>query len=361
MYKRRTIDQELTLHQNVQTLYHQFVKWQQSQGPWEGSSKAAKVRGSVDWNALMKAPFTRMLLSGIQFNEEGTLLPTFHLAPSVRQEWIEGGRTNDAIDDFLPTLQRTWKWAVEDADAMVCEGGTTPLWGVVKVSEDATRMLLQGGSGPTLSILRPIYKRLYTLHPSNEAMYALLLRYDWLLGDAPGFQQAFPLRSALQPTITFEGFASPFNVEAGNGYCSACPDTDRPYGSLGSWFSFPFTQWPTKQELNPPFTEDFLDRMGERIVEGFAARGDTPTTVVVIAPNWTNCRGLDCLRALPFTHEGRMMPGTHSYLPGNHYRHGNTSQVARIETCVLVVTNEGDVVASELIETITSTWGNHHR
>jgi hypothetical protein len=71
------------------------------------------------------------------------------------------------------------------------------------------------------------------------ATLCLLLRYQALGGG--GFQCAIPppVFSCLEELwgITCEGFASPFNCRmSARRYCSAFPDTDDCFGSLGSFF-----------------------------------------------------------------------------------------------------------------------------
>jgi len=93
----------------------------------------------------------------------------------------------------------------------------------------------------------------------DEAILALLLRYNALSGGAPdgsggGMQGAIHGELfdclKLRLGVTMECFASPLNCRFGR-YCSAFPDTDGCFGSLGSFFDF----WPLEGsfEANPPF------------------------------------------------------------------------------------------------------------
>lgn len=103
----------------------------------------------------------------------------------------------------------------------------------------------------------------------HHAAFALLLRYSSLAGGTDrggGFQGAineevFDVLLRRFDCRT-ECFASPLNCRYGR-FCSAFPDTDGPFGSLGSFWDF----HPTEGcfEANPPFTPFVMDRMAQHM------------------------------------------------------------------------------------------------
>ena len=112
--------------------------------------------------------------------------------------------------------------------------------------------------------------------------------------------------------MSFECFASPLNCYFGR-YCSAFPDTDGCFGSLGSFFHFRPREGSF--EANPPFVpavveamakhiEALLDRSCERLAtsssahsgsvsSASAAAGDgstRPLSFVVVIPHWDRAK-----------------------------------------------------------------------
>merc|ERR1712226_1780843 len=102
-------------------------------------------------------------------------------------------------------------------------------------------------------------KALYGIHSSRgagsfkEALLVLLLRYQAIGGS--GFQLALPT-AAFETLVSHFGacaecFASPLNCWFGR-FCSAFPDCDAPFGSLGSFQNFRPRRGAF--QANPPFS-----------------------------------------------------------------------------------------------------------
>ncbi len=104
----------------------------------------------------------------------------------------------------------------------------------------------------------------------NISIYRLLLRYHTLFGH--GMQCALPQQvfTTLKKYLntSFEGFASPLNCRYAP-FCSAFHDTDKDFGSFGSFFDvfrdeicfkryFPYGG---SFEFNPPFIETIMEKM----------------------------------------------------------------------------------------------------
>ena len=97
-------------------------------------------------------------------------------------------------------------------------------------------------------------------------LFSLLLRYDTLEG--AGFQAAIPgqVFDVLNRDFgaNLELFASPLNSRYGR-FCSAFPDVDSPFGSIGTAWSFrPISG---SFEANPPFADSVIKKMAEHLGE----------------------------------------------------------------------------------------------
>merc|ERR1712187_778795 len=82
-----------------------------------------------------------------------------------------------------------------------------------------------------------------------------------------------------------ECFASPLNCRWGQ-YCSAAPDVDRPFGSLGTFFEFEPTRGSF--EANPPFDAEAVTAMAahmQALLDAADCAG-SPLCFVVIIPRW---------------------------------------------------------------------------
>ena len=105
-----------------------------------------------------------------------------------------------------------------------------------------------------LSKLRELYQGSTNF---NNDVFCLLLRYKALHGG--GFQASLPacVFDVLKREfgVEMEGFASPLNSRF-SCFCSAFPDTDAVFGSLGSFFEF--CPRSGSFALNPPFVGDLI-------------------------------------------------------------------------------------------------------
>ena len=128
----------------------------------------------------------------------------------------------------------------------------------------------------------------------HARLFALLLRYKSIQGY--GFQSGVgprvfaTLRAAAG--VAFEAFASPLNCYHTNGFCSAFPDVDAPFGTRGDFFKLAdagaFKRGAA--QVNPPFVSGVMRRVAETIerVLTAASENDAPLTFVVFIPGWTD-------------------------------------------------------------------------
>lgn len=96
--------------------------------------------------------------------------------------------------------------------------------------------------------------------------------------------------------VQFECFASPLNCHFA-WHCSAFPDTDNAFGSLGSFFDFHPTTGSF--EANPPYIPEILTSMAEHMSTLLGA-SDAPLSFVVVVPVWTDCAYWKALVASAF-------------------------------------------------------------
>eukprot|EP00471_Norrisiella_sphaerica_P012012 CAMPEP_0184503582 /NCGR_PEP_ID=MMETSP0113_2-20130426/51963_1 /TAXON_ID=91329 /ORGANISM="Norrisiella sphaerica, Strain BC52" /LENGTH=414 /DNA_ID=CAMNT_0026893107 /DNA_START=2068 /DNA_END=3312 /DNA_ORIENTATION=+ len=134
------------------------------------------------------------------------------------------------------------------------------------------------------SKLRELYKRYGPKSPLHHdedygfkcALFRVLARYQSLSGH--GFQaalneEAFEILNT-KLGVDFECFASPLNSYFGN-FCSAFPDTDSVFGSVGSFFDLPIDGTVKGSfEANPPFISLIMTEMALHIHKLMHARVD---------------------------------------------------------------------------------------
>jgi phosphorylated CTD-interacting factor 1 len=138
-------------------------------------------------------------------------------------------------------------------------------------------------------------------HQDNfyKALFTVLCRYDMLEGGG--------LQSALNGNVfdvilnklncNMECFASPFNC-CYERYCSALPDTDMFFGSMGSFFDFQFEGLKDGGcfQANPPFAADFILAMYrhmEKLLMDDTV--DAPFMFIVFIPAWNYSIGWQAL------------------------------------------------------------------
>jgi hypothetical protein len=175
-----------------------------------------------------------------------------------------------------------------------------------------------------------------SLHPQRAAyltargvpsLAALLLRYQSLL---PGGQQwAVPLHvySYLADSfhVTVEGFATPLNARCtlldptrypGQRYCSLFPDTDAPYGSLGSFFTT--SLYGLSVYCNPPFTPSVLQDTARYVNKACLDARDRQVRFFVVVPEWKDADWYLALQTSAYlAYETTFARGTHGYVDTN--------------------------------------------
>ena len=156
----------------------------------------------------------------------------------------------------------------------------------------------------------------------QKSVYCLLARYEALKG--AGFQCAVPgvaFDAAAECGLgtTIECFASPLNCRYER-FCSAFPDVERRFGSLGSFFDdTAFDPVEGSFEANPPFVPEIMMAMGEkleRLLNDTQHRG--PLSFLVVVPAWG--AGIEFIKKLEVSDHLRaslrVKAGDHAFCDG---------------------------------------------
>lgn len=117
-----------------------------------------------------------------------------------------------------------------------------------------------------------------------------------------------------------ECFASPLNCRWAP-YCSAFPDTDVWFCSLGSFFDLDLERLPAhvalSLEANPPFVEGVMKRMSDRMEECLR-RAVAPIGFAIIIPRWDDTPGWGSLQASRFLRQSLVLrQSDHGYTEGS--------------------------------------------
>lgn len=170
-------------------------------------------------------------------------------------------------------------------------------------------------------------------------LWCLLARYEALSGH--GYQAALceagfrALRSAM--AVDFECFASPLNCHYGP-HCSAFPDTDAPFGSLGSFFQFRPTSGSF--EANPPFVPEVMSAMVGHM-ETLLARASGPLSFTVIIPAWEEVLAWKQLTGSNFCRESWRVPAReHGYCDGAQHNARFRYRPSSFDTSVIFLQND---------------------
>ena len=165
-----------------------------------------------------------------------------------------------------------------------------------------------------------ILRERYTGRSFVNDLFCLLLRYHTLGSD--GYQAAVPddvftyMKKTLR--VSQECFASPLNSYFDT-FCSAFLDTDRKFGSIGSFFRF----FPESGifECNPPFAEVIMQKMVEHM-EYLLNATKKSLTFIVVVPKWDDAGSpmwMSMSHSRFLTTVLEVKPG-HKYYKGDQHR-----------------------------------------
>ena len=203
-----------------------------------------------------------------------------------------------------------------------------------------------------------------------SALFALLTRYDLLEGAG--------LQSSLNGNVfdvllkhfscNTECFASPFNSRYER-FCSAFPDTDCAFGSLGSFFNFDFEQLTNGGcfQANPPFASDFILQMCKRMEELLSKKSLPPLMFIVFVPAWQDSQGWQALsKASALSHHLLLSQkdDPHYYCEGTqHRRFKGRYRIATFDTSVFFMQNAAAKdkwpITQEMLQELREAFGSN--
>lgn len=192
-------------------------------------------------------------------------------------------------------------------------------------------------------------KRIYNDDPKlfMVRVYCLLSRYETI--DSTGYQGAIPYFQQLidDYSIDTECFASPLNCTL-NKYYSAYPDTDKYFGSLGSFFKdfYPSTGY---FEANPPFIIDVIDRMIEQF-ELVLDATDEPLLFAIFLPYWNDSDFYSKLMNSEWLVHQQILPKKqHKYIDGSQHRSNRKAWSANVDSWYVILSNDSKQKYKNLI------------
>lgn len=188
------------------------------------------------------------------------------------------------------------------------------------------------------------FNRLKSFYKGNnfiEDIFCLLLRYD-ILGNT-SLQAALPYKVfnkiEEELNINHECFASPLNAY-NDSYCSAFLDTDKIFGSSGSFFNFnPKNGF---YEANPPFNEIIMQKMVEHI-EYLLINTDDELSFLIIVPKW-NDEASPMWQSLSHSRYNKLYfdidSNDHEYYKGDKFKYSDSLLwTARHITSIFILSN----------------------
>lgn len=184
-----------------------------------------------------------------------------------------------------------------------------------------------------------------------NSLYCCLARYEGLKG--AGYQCAVPgiaFDAAAEKCslgTTIECFASPLNCRYKN-YCSAFPEIEHTFGSLGSFFDDDaFFPVEGSFEANPPFVPETMNEMSAKLNRLLSNKEAKALSFLVIVPAWgAGIQFCEDLEASSFVRANTRVPAAdHAYCDGaqhNRIIRGNAVDLrpSSWDTAVILLQND---------------------
>jgi hypothetical protein len=284
--------------------------------------------------------------------QEGALKPIFESSQFQKKQ----SRISRSIFDSATELEASFLAEVTKRAALECttvSSSSKKSVPKIVVDDDDVHVKLLGLS---FNIHLEHYHKLQIMfdrmHPSNtdraaherafhSALFCLLARYDMLQGAG--------LQSSMHGSVfdvllhhfdcRLECFASPLNSRYER-FCSAFPDTDSAFGSVGSFFDYNFSSVGGSYQANPPFSANFIRLMYETMDRALQSC-EKPLMFVVFVPTWKDTAGWELLKASLHTRKYVVLSQTcHYYCEGTQHRRKDRYRVASFDTSVFFLQND---------------------
>ena len=209
----------------------------------------------------------------------------------------------------------------------------------------------------------------------NDRIFSLLLRYNAINGtytEGAGFQAAIPgaCFDALLKHLDccMECFASPLNCRYST-FCSAFPDTDAMFGSVGSFFAETFTPEEGSFEANPPFVDALIYKMAVKmnLLLSQANKNRKPLSFVVIIPEWDQTQGWNELNDSKYLRNHIVLQQRdHGYTEGaQHVLSNSRFRIATFNTSIFVLQSKRGKkkwpVTDDFVEELKKSFVSKHK
>ena len=123
----------------------------------------------------------------------------------------------------------------------------------------------------------------------QKLLIAASMRYKYMNIGTHGLALDYASIGFKPTDAVTEGFGGVFNHYFDN-FCSAFPDLEAPFGSIGNFFSV--EQFPTKVvHVNPPYDETVMTQVVKRV--RYMLDKDPSYTFVLTFPDWPNFKAKD--------------------------------------------------------------------
>lgn len=287
--------------------------------------------------SLDKSLCSELMKSGLDEVESHVVCKTLCAASREAAVRVEAVRQNEAA---AMTSSASFASLCDTVHLVELEGSNRLMW------QNEVAVI----STPHLYTLR----RLYATHAVddrdkskfNKRLFCCLKRYDALGG--PTYQCSVTSTSFSALEVEFgdakECFASPFNHNA-TIYWSAFPDCDRFFGSQGDFFLSMDSRLVQEGGFfyaNPPFVEEYLERLHESVK--LVMELPVAVTFVVVVPTWTDTGFYAWMQHSSYTQMHLVLcAGEHEYVDGR--QHVDTTRwrkrhVAPFSSSVFILQNK---------------------
>lgn len=339
----------------------------------KGAAAVAFLRREL---ARTPSPTHSALVRILLHRSGGTLVdvPAAFLGSAGRAAGARAPPGTSAILIFDPPAVDVAKWlAPVRAAATLTVGcglvwGTQnfPLYGAASASDTAAALAAASiVPGPFTAVLTLNASHLNKLCALAErasssapnllrALFCVVARYETFSGNTGGIQGAMPhhVFDALEASlgVTAECFASPLNAHFPS-FCSAFPDTDRHFGSQGSFFDW--TPLRGAFQANPPFINATMLAMAQRmdVLLGAATAAREPLLFFIVVPAWVDSYYHKLLVESPFHRAGGTLAAkAHEYIDGLQWRVARTVWGANVDTTWVLLATDA-VALPPLVET----------
>lgn len=185
----------------------------------------------------------------------------------------------------------------------------------------------------------------------TQALFSLLCRYDSLAGAGLQSSLTGDVFDVLLKHFSchMECFASPLNSRYGN-FCSAFPDVDGPFGSMGSFFEYPFSSMISNGgggcfQANPPFVADLIHEMVHTMEYHLKQTEPQkqPLLFIIFIPKWEHTVGYERVKQSKYCQHVMHLSqkkDAHYYCEGTQHRRKTRYRIASFDTSILFLMNE---------------------